>query len=86
MRLMIERNTDPRHNLAREETLLNQASGETVYLWRNRSSVIIGRHQNTLAEIDEKSSKEPWRYCGQKTHWRRGSFSRPWQYKRFLSV
>lgn len=27
MRLMIERNTDPRHNLAREETLLNQASG-----------------------------------------------------------
>ena len=66
MRLMIERNTDPRHNLAREETLLNQASGETVYLWRNRSSVIIGRHQNT--------------------HWRRGSFSRPWQYKRFLSV
>ncbi len=57
MRLMIERNTDPRHNLAREETLLNQASGETVYLWRNRSSVIIGRHQNTLAEIDEKAVK-----------------------------
>ena len=57
MRLMIERNTDPRHNLAREETLLTQASGETVYLWRNRSSVIIGRHQNTLAEIDEKAVK-----------------------------
>lgn len=55
MRLIIERNTDPCHNLAREETLLNQAGGETVYLWRNSSSVIIGRHQNTLAEIDEQA-------------------------------
>lgn len=54
MRLIIERSTEPAHNLAREEVLLNHVSGELVYLWRNRPAVIIGRHQNTLAEIDEK--------------------------------
>ncbi len=55
MQLIVERNTDPCHNLAQEEALLNGVKEEIIYLWRNRPSVIVGRHQNTLAEIDEKA-------------------------------
>jgi len=53
MILVIEKGTDPCRNLAREEVLLDTAAEDTIYLWRNRPSVIVGRHQNTLAEIDE---------------------------------
>lgn len=52
MRLIIEDSFDPRHNLAREETLLEQAREDTIYLWRNGPSVIVGRHQNTWTEVN----------------------------------
>lgn len=58
MKLLIEKSMDPFHNLAMEETLLEQADGETVYLWRNRPSVIVGRHQNTAAEVDRAYAAE----------------------------
>lgn len=58
MKLIVENSTDPRHNLAREEALLKGVEQETLYLWRNSPSVIIGRNQNTLAEIDEAAAKE----------------------------
>lgn len=46
--------TDPYFNLALEETIFNMADpGETyILLWQNSPSVIIGKHQNTLAEIN----------------------------------
>ncbi len=52
MILITEKETDPGHNLAREEFLLNCEDEDLVYLWRNRPSVIVGRHQNTWAEVD----------------------------------
>ena len=52
MRLIIEENRDPCHNLAREEFLLDSCIEGIIYLWRNSSSVIVGRHQNTLSEVD----------------------------------
>lgn len=58
MNLLIETGSDPRHNLAREELLLLEADTDTLYLWRNRPSVIIGRNQNTLAEIDEETARK----------------------------
>lgn len=58
MNLLIEQSFDPRHNLAREELLLSKADTDTLYLWRNRSSVIIGRNQNTLAEVDEEAARK----------------------------
>lgn len=58
MNLIIEKSTDPYHNLAREEILLSAVREDTIYLWRNRPSVIVGRHQNTLAEIDEEAAKK----------------------------
>lgn len=39
-------------NLATEEYLLKHSEDDIFMLWQNDDSVIIGRHQNTLAEID----------------------------------
>lgn len=58
MRLIIETSQSPSHNLAREEVLFNHVKEDTVYFWRNRPAVIIGRHQNTLAEIDEAAAED----------------------------
>jgi len=43
---------DPCFNLAAEEYVLKNFSENCFMLWRNESSVIVGRHQNTLAEIN----------------------------------
>ena len=52
--------TDPAYNLALEQYLSeNLPDGDGCFLlWRNRGSVIIGRHQNTLAEINEPFVRE----------------------------
>lgn len=46
--------TDPAWNLALEEYIFDYLPRDRNYfmLWQNDNSVIIGRHQNTLAEID----------------------------------
>lgn len=46
------RNTDPAFNLAAEEYLLRQSEEDVFMLWRNEPSIIIGRNQNALAEVD----------------------------------
>lgn len=47
--------TDPDFNLALEEYVFNHMPRDKEYLmtWRNDNAIIIGRHQNTLSEIDE---------------------------------
>ncbi len=51
--LFIETNSqNPYFNLAAEEYLVQNKSEEIFMLWRNSSSVIIGRNQNALSEID----------------------------------
>lgn len=47
--------TDPRYNLATEQYIFDCLPRNRVYfmLWQNDNAVIIGRHQNTLAEINE---------------------------------
>ncbi len=44
--------TDPYFNLATEEYLLKNFSQDIFMLWRNGPSIIVGKHQNTLAEIN----------------------------------
>ena len=45
--------TDPYMNLATEEFLLKNASAEEIFLlWQNRDTVVLGRHQNTMEEVD----------------------------------
>lgn len=58
MRLIIEENHNPAHNLAREEALLNNLKEDVVYLWCNQPSVIVGRNQDTFMEIDKTIVEE----------------------------
>jgi lipoate-protein ligase A len=43
---------EPQHNLAVEEYLLKNREDEIFMLWQNASSIIVGRYQNTLSEIN----------------------------------
>ena len=43
---------DPWFNIAAEEYLLKQFDEEIVMIWRSNPSIIVGKHQNTLAEIN----------------------------------
>ena len=44
---------DPRYNLAFEEYILsNRRDGDYLILWQNSPSVIIGRNQNTVQEVN----------------------------------
>jgi len=44
--------TDPYFNLATEEYVLKNFDEDSFMLWRNEPSIIVGKHQNTLAEIN----------------------------------
>ncbi len=54
MRYMHNRHTDPAFNLAAEEWLLRNTHTDIFMLWRNAPAVIVGRNQNTAAEIDQE--------------------------------
>ncbi len=43
---------DPYFNLAAEEYVIKNFKDNCFMLWRNEPSVIVGRHQNSLAEIN----------------------------------
>jgi lipoate-protein ligase A len=47
-----DNHTDPAFNLAAEEYVLKNFKENCFMLWRNEPSVIVGRHQNSLAEIN----------------------------------
>jgi len=47
-----DHHTDPYFNLAAEEYVLKNFTDNCFMLWRNSPSVIVGRHQNSLAEIN----------------------------------
>ncbi len=52
MQIIISESTDPFFNLAAEEYLLKNYTDEILFLYINSPSVIIGKHQNLLAEIN----------------------------------
>ncbi len=47
-------NSDPYFNLAAEEYFLKNFQENIFMLWRSRSSVVVGKHQNALAEINHE--------------------------------
>lgn len=49
---------DPAFNLATEEYLLKNKSEDCFYLYINNPSIIIGKHQNSMAEINIDYIKE----------------------------
>lgn len=49
---------DAYFNLATEEYLLKEFTDDLFTLWRNEPSIIVGKHQNALAEINVDFVKE----------------------------
>ncbi|MFC2129363.1 lipoate--protein ligase [Bacteroidota bacterium] len=58
MKCIADHRTDPYFNLAAEEYLLKNSSEEYFMLWRNEPSIVLGKHQNALAEIDLTYARE----------------------------
>lgn len=50
--------TDPYFNLAAEEYMLKHFQDDVFMLWRNDNAIIVGKHQNTLSEINLDYVKE----------------------------
>ena len=53
-----DHHTDPYFNLAAEEHVFKNFKEDCFMLWRNAPSIIVGRHQNTLAEINQDYVKQ----------------------------
>lgn len=54
MKYYISPSNDATYNLALEEYLLKDQQEEVLYLWVNNPTIVVGRNQNTLAEINEE--------------------------------
>ncbi len=52
---IVNESTDPRFNLALEEYAINHLHprGDAVIIWQNEPTVVIGRNQNTIEEINQ---------------------------------
>ena len=52
--------TNPAFNLALEQYVFDSLSRNQNWflLWQNHNTIVIGRHQNTLAEINESAVRE----------------------------
>lgn len=63
-RLVISNQFNPYLNIAVEDYLLSRPAdgGATMYLWRNRRTVVIGRNQNPFAECDVRRLEDDGGY------------------------
>lgn len=52
------KSTDPYFNLATEEYLAMTAKDDVFMLWQNKDTVVVGKNQNTLSEINSEYVKE----------------------------
>jgi lipoate-protein ligase A len=52
MNIVLLNSTNPQINLATEEFLLKNNSSDFILLYSNAPSIIVGKHQNSLAEIN----------------------------------
>ena len=52
MLILLQPSTDPYFNIATEEYLLRNSSDSFFIIYRNEPSIIIGKHQNAIAEIN----------------------------------
>ncbi len=57
--LIVKRHhTNPYFNIAAEEYFLKEFAEDIFMLWRNEPAIIVGKHQNTLSEINVDFVKE----------------------------
>ena len=52
MLCIINTSHEPYFNMALEEYLLKHFTEDIFMLWRNENAIVVGKHQNTLAEIN----------------------------------
>lgn len=50
--------TDPYFNIATDEFIFKHLKEDCFMLWRNDNAIIVGKHQNTLAEVNVDYVKE----------------------------
>lgn len=55
---ILSNSNDPAFNLATEEYLLRQTEHDAFFLYINKPSIIVGKHQNALAEINFEFTRE----------------------------
>lgn len=58
MRCIYHTSTDPYFNIATDEYIFKHIPEDCFMLWQNDNAIIIGKHQNTLAEINFDYVKE----------------------------
>lgn len=58
MIFIYNKSLDPFYNLAAEEYLIKNSDDEIFMLWQNDNTIVIGRNQNTLSEINYDYVKE----------------------------
>lgn len=58
MIFIYNKNTEPYFNLASEEYLFKNFHENIFMVWRNEPSIIVGKHQNTLREINVEYVRE----------------------------
>lgn len=58
MLCIFNNSTDPYFNIATDEFIFKHLKEDCFMLWRNDNAIIVGKHQNTLAEINLDYVKE----------------------------
>lgn len=58
MKIFLLQSTNPYLNLATEEYLFQNFEDEFFLLWQNAHTIVVGKHQQTLAEINLALAKE----------------------------
>ncbi|MBR0455483.1 MAG: lipoate--protein ligase [Firmicutes bacterium] len=58
MLLIINDSNNAYYNLAAEEYLIDSFDEDIVMLWRNDNTVVVGKNQNTIEEIDSRYVEE----------------------------
>lgn len=58
MRCIVSPQNNPEFNLAAEEYLFRNYADDIFFLYVNKQAVVVGKHQNTLAEINHQFVRE----------------------------
>lgn len=58
MLCILHQSTDPYFNIATDEYIFKHMQEDCFMLWRNDNAIIVGKHQNTLAEINVEYVQE----------------------------
>ena len=79
MRAIQSPSTDPRFNLALEQYIFDQMPRNRSYLmlWRNDQTIVVGKHQDTFAEINADYVRANPDSSGPPAVRGRGGLSRP---------